>query len=304
MINYKIHKIFFLIILTLLNLSFFEKSFAVATTPKVYFEIPPPIDKQNELGQGSQFSVQVYADSDQEINAADVELSYTKSKIQFLGSDESNSIINIWSGKPDVVAGGNIAFSGGIIKPFKGAHALLATLIFKGAISGTAEIKFVKSKFYAADGKGTEISPSHENISFLVKDILTGNPSEEGRQVFFNIGENKDDTPPELTAEIVKNPLDNSSLISFIASDEESGIKTTEMRVKTLFTFSSWQVVTNPALFPAAAWSAEIRAVNGAGLETIREISLKSILYQKLAILLIISISVLFIVWYNKRQSI
>ena len=86
--------------------------------------------------------------------------------------------------------------------------------------------------------------------------------------------------------------------------DKESGIKSTQMRFKKWFTYSPWVEVINPVVYPKDVWSVELKVVNNKGLEDIKSLSFYKLFYQKIIILFLTLIVILFISYrvFNQRN--
>ncbi len=93
-----------------------------------------------------------------------------REKINFLGSDNTDSVVDIWQTKPISFPDGTIKLSGGIIKSFKGKSGLLVKLSFKVLTPGEVEIFLEKSDVYIADGKGTKLPTNTKSLTVSVKE--------------------------------------------------------------------------------------------------------------------------------------
>lgn len=140
-----------------------------SSTVKIYFDGP-----KESVAPGSQIVIGVFLDTKVPINAFDVGVSYRTDKLQFLGSDNTNSIVNIWKTKPEGGAPGSVEFSGGILKSFTGSGGLLVRLSFRvlatNKATDTFNLSFSKNDIYLADGKGTKAEVSTPSFSLSVKE--------------------------------------------------------------------------------------------------------------------------------------
>jgi len=239
---------------------------ALATdNPSIYFE--GPIESSIFL---SDFVVNVFIDTDKPINAVDLEIFYPKDKLKFLSFDNTGSIVDIWQTTPKVLSNGNIGLTGGLFRSFVGKGGLIMSLSFRAQSSGQYKLSLAKSNIYMADGKGTKIPVDISAYTISVKENkeIISLPVSSHSQTPFN----SDKSIPELFVEKAQSPVEGSSLIVFYATDAESGIKQTQMRTKKWWTFSSWQDVVNPVLYPNGAWSIEFKVANNTGLENIKSI--------------------------------
>lgn len=135
---------------------------------KLYFNGP-----KESLAPNSEIVVSVLLDSAKPINAFDLKVNYDASKLQFLGSDNTNSIVDIWQTKPSNVQGG-VEFSGGILNDFSGNGGHIVKLAFKvldtDLATDTINVSFGKNDLYLADGKGTKAEVSASSFSLDVRE--------------------------------------------------------------------------------------------------------------------------------------
>ena len=134
-----------------------------AASPLLYFSGP-----SSDIPTGSEFSVVVLLDSPEPLNAYSISTSYPESMLEVTGWRSGSSIIDVWKDQP-VAKNGKIEFSGGSTSPFHGKSGELATINFKAVKEGRAELDFSSVSTYAADGKGTKITPVTKNIGFSVR---------------------------------------------------------------------------------------------------------------------------------------
>lgn len=261
---------------------------------QIYFEGP-----SEAITPESDFTVNVLVDAKEPVNALDLEISYPKDKLKFLTFDNTDSIVDIWQAKPALLPDGNIVLTGGIFKSFAGEKGLIIKLSFRALNTGQSKLFFAKSSLYIADGKGTKLSMSSltSTISITENETSASLPKKNKEKML-------DNSPPEILLEQTTSPVDGSSLIVFHATDSQSGIKQTQMRIKKWGSFSDWQDVQNPVLYPAGAWQIELRAINNAGLEAVKSISRIGELYKKIIIPFFLFFILMFIViWvYNNSK--
>ena len=135
---------------------------------KLYFNGPKEF-----IAPNSEVTVSVLLDSREPVNAFELTVNYEIGKLKFLGSDNTNSIVDIWQTKPSEVNGG-VGFSGGILDDFTGNGGLLVKLAFKvldtGLTTDTLNISFGKNDLYLADGKGTKAEVSVSGFSLNIKE--------------------------------------------------------------------------------------------------------------------------------------
>jgi hypothetical protein len=278
---------------------FFLKTPAVfsAETAKLYFGTP-----STAITPASNFRIAVLLDTNVPINAVDLEVKYPQDKLKFLGSDNTHSIIDIWQTPPQMLPDNNIHITGGVLKSFSGTKGLVVELSFKALSAGKIEFSFEKTNVYIADGKGTKANTIVETSAVNI----TGNAGKNEAPVAPVTQTNPsfiDSTPPQISLGLVKSPADDSTLIAFQINDPESGIKENQMRIKKWFTYSPWQDVQNPVLYPAGAWSIELRSINNAGVYGVKSLIFKSELFKKLLLLPVILLILFFGLYLALRNK-
>ena len=136
---------------------------------QLYFE-----GQSSSVAPGSRIVLEVFLDSPSAVNAVDLSVVYPTDALQFLGSDNSDSIVDIWQQKPEGDAPGIVNFSGGILKPFTGTKGELIKLSFvvkdEGSSTTNSVISFAKNNIYLADGKGTKINPAIQSFPLVVQE--------------------------------------------------------------------------------------------------------------------------------------
>ncbi len=135
---------------------------------KIYFNGPT-----GAIAPKSTISMDVYVDASSPVNAFDLAVVFPSDKFQFLGSDNTGSMVDIWQTQPTSTASGLISFSGGIPASFEGTKGLLIKLSFKALETSSTEsaggFVFNKSDFFLADGLGTKVVAAAPNFSVSVK---------------------------------------------------------------------------------------------------------------------------------------
>lgn len=287
-------KIFFTILLLTLLLPLTTR----ATTYEAYFSRPP----QN-IEESKEFGIDVEIEASGPINAIEMEISYEETKLEFVNSSNAGSIIEIWPEKPKA-ENGTIYVSGGMTEPFSGGGAQVIHLTFVPLVAGETTLGFRKGSVFQADGKGTEI-PLNKNETTI--SIAPKTQVEEEEVIPGQVeGENdeRDQNPPVILLELVKNPKDGKELVSFMALDPESGVAKTEMREKKWLFFSTWRDVANPVPYEPGIWKIELRAINNAGLSHVESLTIGKIFIAKVVLFLalIILVAFMFHVSYNIRK--
>lgn len=259
-----------------------------AAPPRVYLKGPT-----EEIAPASEFEVFVFLDTNTPVNALDLEIIYPP-QFEFLGFNNSASLVDIWYDGPKVYPDGRIELRGGLLEPFAGNGGEIVRLEFKAKEPGAFEAFFNKSDLYLGDGQGSKVLAENTSASILVGD--------KGESK--NIGLADDVTPPTLTAEIIKDLIDGSVLLSFEARDKESGISHTLLRTKKWLQWSALRPVLNPVKLSAGIWLIEIKSFNGADLEDSQKLILWEEFFKKfgppaVGAVLVIFLGVLF---YNKKR--
>ena len=201
----------------------------------------------------------ILIDSDVALNAYAIKLHYDPAVLDFISSDQGNSIIDIWQNIPSA-ENGVVSFRGGSIGPFSGTGGELLALTFRAKQAGKTSFQLENAAAYAADGKGTLLVPRTEGCSVIVSRSLAGGISASSPA---NLISPPSPTISELS--LTHNPFDtNEKLLGFLVRDA-SGIKETAVRYKTFLFWTDWAVTGNPAKIPARAWEVGFRAVNNQG---------------------------------------
>lgn len=228
-----------------------------AASPSVYFRGP-----EVPLAVGSEFTVKLLVDSAGSLNAYAVELSYPAQNLTVLSFDESRSIIGFWQSQPTISEDGLIKFSGGSFAPWKGTAGELLTVRFGVSGSGNAELSFKNIALYAADGKGTKISPTTGKLGLTL--------APQGSLPVTIEPTAKDTTPPEIDSlEIVPDPFNGEQkILSFAVSDSGSGVKEILGRSVKWFSWSDWQTLGNSVAIDKAVWAVDFKATDNAGNTT------------------------------------
>ncbi len=221
---------------------------------------------QAKIAESSDLFVNVYLDTNKDINAFDLSLSYVPDKINFVDDDNTGSIVSIWAGSPKEISPGLVSFSGGLTKPFSGTRGFLTKLHFHTLAAGESQISISANNVYLANGLGTKIKAESSDL------VVTILPAEESSPniVSPTTLQYDDSTPPEINLEVVRNLIDGTSLAVFQTSDHESGIKETEVRSRIGFSWSAWKPVENFSTLARGVWVVEARATNRAGLESLK----------------------------------
>ena len=158
----------------------------------VYFETAT-----NTIEVGSVFPVVVYADVTTPVNAVEITVEFTKSKVDVFGVDRGQSVLTIWTADPEIDTT-SVKLSGGTFKRgFLGKHQI-ATLNFRALEPGQYTIEVKDVNFVAGDGEGTEVlsmdddrmrlsllnfdeNTDFSSINFAVKDFAKTDVNGDGK---------------------------------------------------------------------------------------------------------------------------
>jgi hypothetical protein len=154
----------FILFILLFTFIVSSDSISASENSKLYFKSP-----EVNFAPGSEIVVGVFLDSTAPINAFDLVVNYPEDKLEFLNSDNTGSIVNIWQTKPSLTEDGKVSFSGGILKAFSGTRGFIINLSFRVLEEGKATLIFTKSDLYLANGKGTKIEPLLSDLSLEAK---------------------------------------------------------------------------------------------------------------------------------------
>ncbi len=248
---------------------------AFASSATLYFEAPA-----ERVAPFSEFEVKVLVDSTAALNAYSATIRYPVHLLEFTGSNNSRSIINVWQGQPVVFESGVLKFGGGSLAPFDGKAGELLALRFRAKGRGTASLTFESAATYLADGKGTKAETEPKELAIAI--------AEGAPRLTANLA--SDENPPEISfLAFVKDPFNpNQKLVSFIAKDDQTGTKETRLRIKTWLWWDDLGNVKNPAAVGKNVWAIELTAIDNAGNARARTIYDPRALLANLAVLAVV----------------
>ena len=247
-------------ILVFASAVFFSAIFALADTGAV-LSLKPSAEI---LSVGSDFSVQIFVDSDQPINAYSFDVIYPSDKLDVASLNEAGSVVDLWQSKPKVFVGGKIKFSGGSFSPFTGSNGLVYTVTFRAIREGEASIGFGgESYVYLANGKGTKIAPSLKGVNV----DISGEGGGSGFGASSTAERKTDFSPPSINNFLfVGDPVSpDQKLVGFLVRDDKSGTKNVFIKFKQWLWWEDWEEAVNPMPVPNTAWAVRIRAVDNQG---------------------------------------
>jgi hypothetical protein len=206
---------------------------------------------------GTEFTAEVLVSSAIPLNACALELSWTSDILQFVALGTRGSAFDIMKEARRIAGEARVKIEGGSIAPKSGTIPI-ASLTFRAAHEGNAEVRFSNSTCYAADGKGTTLPL---DTAALTVHIAAGAKPHDTTVAPFH-----DRTPP-LIEEMrsFRNPVDGTRLLLFRVSDSESGIKETSVRFRRWWAWGEWREASSPVRLESGAWMVEVRAVDNFG---------------------------------------
>lgn len=282
---------FFVIIF--LSFNFVETVFAV--NAQAYLK-----PSQTNIETQSEFSVDVSVDSQNSVNAIDLQISYPPDKIEFLKSTQNNSIVSFWQSSSVLLSNGHIRLAGGMIPEFSGQGGKVATLYFKAIHSGEIKISIEQSGLYLADGKGSRIPVGSSPITLSISDNASLSKNLSSLNETITTPVSNDTTPPSLSARLINDPISGNDLVVYRTEDPESGIRDVEMRADNWGVWTPWQEVTNPIVYPKGVLKIELRSINNNNIVTVNTIMTPSELNKIIVIIPIIIVIIVIFLVYNK----
>ncbi len=273
-----------------------------AASTKVYFSAP------TQVMTGQEFLVAVFIDSDVDLNAYSVEISYS-SNVEPTTFDWRGSIIDLRPDQPRSTGSGGVFFEGGSLSPFASEGGKLITLNFKALQEGNVEFGFARAEVFLADGQGTKITPESNSIQMTAVSagalpagdsaaVVAGQPLSEVAM--------PDVTPPEIKeVSLTQDPFDtHQKIFGFIVSDDDSGVRSVEGRLRTVLFWSDWASVQNPMAVSGSVWSVALRVTDGAGNISERVLYDWGAFARRIApFIAIVAAVVSFLIWFFRRRA-
>ncbi|MEK7464459.1 MAG: cohesin domain-containing protein [Patescibacteria group bacterium] len=243
-----------------------------------------------KIGSNSDFIVSVLVNSDNSVNAYDIIINYPKDLLNLVAVNSSNSIVDFFKYSEETKPG-VIKIVGGSIQGFEGEAGNIIKLNFKSKAEGEAEISLESASAYLYDGTGMQVVGDTKSIK-LVIDKKT--PSTE---IVI-----KDKIPPVIDeVSIVKDPVQQESLLVFNATDEDSGVKSATVRYREWLGWGDRIPISNPSQLASGVWSLELRVVDNNGNVTAQTVYLWGELFRKLIYISFVVFVLLF--FLKKVQS-
>lgn len=122
---------------------------------------------------GSQFSIDVYANASEPVNAVDITLRFDPDKVEVLGVDRGQSVITIWTEDP-IITSDSVTLRGGTYRRgFVNEH-LIATINLVAKSAGESSFEATDVVLLAGDGAGSAVSTAEtpeQKASLYIYDV-------------------------------------------------------------------------------------------------------------------------------------
>ena len=123
------------------------------------------------LHVGDTVAIKVKVNTEHEIlNAIESTVTFPNSLLQYISSDDSDSVLNMWIQKPTIIDGSKIHFAGVTPGGFVEADAPIVTLLFKVIGTGQANIELSETSLLKNDGAGTPAKTTQQSLHISVVD--------------------------------------------------------------------------------------------------------------------------------------
>ncbi len=194
---------------------------AQASALTLYVEQP-----SREIKVGDTVLLNVYVDT------GGAEINVIEGSIRVLGNvviesvNTGGSVFSIWQTQP-IIIGKEITFVGGTPVSVTGKNNKVVTIAIKPLSIGDIKLETLSFQGYLADGKGTIIAGEPSEFESITVGKSTGQPIDESAL------QDQDTVPPNpFTIEIGREGgfTDGKLFLSFISSDDGSGIKYYEVK--------------------------------------------------------------------------
>jgi hypothetical protein len=178
-----------------------------------------------EFGIGQEFKVDLLLNTEGEsLNALEGKIIFPKDFLELKEIKDGNSIINLWTERPEMKESGRIVFSGIVPGGFRGENGFIFSAVFITKKSGLDKITLEGIRVLKNDGLGTKASARAEDfgLSVSAKTRIIEEPIEI-----------RDSNPPEkFRPEIAQNQdiFDGRYFLVFATQDKQSGLNHYEVK--------------------------------------------------------------------------
>lgn len=177
----------------------------------------------NTLHVGDIFTANVVVDTERQVlNAIETDIVFPSNLLEYMSSDDGDSIINLWMQKPNLHDSNVITLSGITPGGFIQQDAKLLTLKFKVLHEGQGNIEYDNTKLLLHDGLGTEATIKQQNLHLSIvegsSNIVVNTVDEE--------------MPEHFNPEIIKDEdvFAGKNVLIFSTKDKGSGLDHYEIK--------------------------------------------------------------------------
>ena len=216
---------------------------------------------------------------DQEINAVSGKIRFPKNDLDLVLVSEAGSVVTFWIEKPKTSGGDTVSFSGTIPGGYKGKNGNLFSLTFRPRNQALSKVTVEEVSAFVNDGFGTPAKVRSAQFNLIVTEpaALAEGLENEGDIPVITI---KDDSPPLSFNPVIARDDSGFSgqwFLVFNAEDKDSGISYYEVQesLRPEPNGNAWLKTESPYVLRDQTRKSYVfvRAVNGAGLQTIAIIS-------------------------------
>lgn len=177
----------------------------------------------NTLHVGDVFTIDLFIDTEgQTLNAVEAELFFPNNLIEYIGSEEGESIISLWIEKITHPSPSQLVFSGITPGGFSNKKSPVLSLSFRVKNVGQGNIEIKNAKLLLHDGLGTESKVTKQNLHISV--------SEGESEITYNAVD--DEMPESFTPEVIQDAdvFEGAYALIFATEDKGSGIDHFEIK--------------------------------------------------------------------------
>lgn len=155
-------------------IAFSPVNFASAAGASLYLS---PTTRSYDLG--ATFTMTIYVNASESINAAAGTLSFSEDKLQVVSLSKTGSIFSLWAQEPAFSnTAGTVSFEGVVLNPgYTGSAGKLLAVTFRTKAAGTAVVRFTTGSVLANNGEGTNVLTSMGSAEYEIGDTGPVAPS-------------------------------------------------------------------------------------------------------------------------------